>query len=304
MDTHSDPQWVARRLATIEPSWTPDGARGRARLDERLAAPRHRGMWWAAAAAAAVLLAFAMTPTGSVLAQELWYRLLVSRVTVVRLDLSEVPLDTSITTDGLQVSVSNAREAAEKAGFTPHLPSSDMLAGDPEVSVTGALHVRQTIRRGDLAAALSRVGASDLDVPVEWDGVTLRATVGPLVIARYPGDIEILQMAPIELDIPAGFPLARFAETAFRAGGLSWWEARKLGREFAARPAWLLDIPDDEVVTIEHVTLPTGSALLLEDLDDRGAPIRVTVIVSRPTRIYAVSSPTRHESLQLAGVLP
>lgn len=302
MDTHSDPQWVARRLATIEPSWTPDEARGRARLDDRLAAPRHWRMWWAAAAAA-VLLAFVMTPRGSVLAQELWYRLLVSRVTVVRLDLSEVPLDTSITTDGLQVLVSNAREAAERAGFTPHLPSSDMLAGNPAVSVTGPLHVRQTIRRGDLAAALSRVGASDLDVPVEWDGVTLRATVGPMVIARYPGDIEIVQMAPIELNIPAGFPLARFAETAFRAGGLSWWEARTLGREFAARPAWLLDIPDDEVVTIEHVTLPTGSALLLEDVDDMGA-IRVTVIVSRPTRIYAVSSPTRNESLRLAGVLP
>src|SRR4029450_7000108 len=97
----------------------------------------------------------------------------------------------------------------------------------------------QTIRVQRLSAALAAVGASDLDVPAEWEGVRLRAEIGPVVSAKYVDrsaapahDVEILQMPAVRLEMPGGFPLARLAEIVFRSAGSSWWEARRLGEEY------------------------------------------------------------------------
>ncbi|MEP6594083.1 MAG: hypothetical protein ABJC51_10345, partial [Acidobacteriota bacterium] len=209
-------EWVAARLAPLAPAWTPDLIRARD-LVQRTGARRHVGIYGAFAAAAVVLVILA--PSGRTLAQDLWYRMFVSRVAVVRLDLSQVPLDTSIRTDGIQRTVATAREAAERAGFVPRFPTADVLAEAPALSVTGPIEITQTIRTRDLEAALTRAGANDLEVPAEWNGVTLRGFVGPLVIATYPGSVEIVQTTPIRLEMPTEFPLARLAETAFRTAG-------------------------------------------------------------------------------------
>lgn len=161
----------------------------------------------------------------------------------------------------------------------------------------------QTIETKALEAALLREGATDVEVPAGWNGTRLRAVIGPMVVANYPGEVEVLQMAPIRLEMPAGFPLVRFAEVAFRAGGLPWREARKLAEEYAAQPAWLLDLPADEPVVVETVKLARGDGLLIEDPDESGG-VRATVIVSRPTRLYSVSSPSRDQSLRIANTLP
>jgi hypothetical protein len=299
--THLDSQWVAGRLATLTPTWSSNVARARALVDVRTSATRRITFHQLLAVAGAVaLIIAAIAPPGRALAQELWYRLLITRADVVRLDLSLVPLDTSIRTDGLQQQVGDTQEAARIAGFAPFLPSKDVLAEAPALSVAGPIEITQTIRTADLQAALMRVGASDVEVPVQWNGVSLRAVIGPLVVAQYPGDIEVLQATPIHLDLPAGFPLAQFAEVAFRSAGLSWWEARKLGQEFASRPAWLLDVPDNQLARVE--TFPAGDSFLIDEIEDDGQR-RVTVIMSRATRVYSVSTPTREMSLRVAGAL-
>ncbi len=290
-------EWVAARLAPLAPAWTPDLIRARD-LVQRNGARRHVGIYGALAAAAVVLVILA--PSGRTLAQDLWYRMFVSRVEVVRLDLSQVPLDTSIRTDGIQRTVATAREAAERAGFVPRFPTADVLAEAPALSVTGPIEITQTIRTQDLEAALARAGANDLEVPATWNGVTLRGFVGPLVIATYPGNVEIVQTTPIRLEMPAGFPLARLAETAFRTAGLSWWEARKLGEEYAANPAWLLDVPPNDFASVETIALPGGEGLLIEEA---GGEANATVVVSRPTRLYTVSSPSRELSIRVAATL-
>ena len=243
-----------------------------------------------------------LLPQGRALAQELWYRLLVTPVAVVRLDLSRVPLDTSIRTDGLQQPVASVEEAAVRAGFRPSLAPDGVLALAPALSVTGPIDITQRVQARALAASLAQQGVTDLDVPDAWEGVTLRGRIGPLVIAEYGEDVQIVQAPPVQLDVPTGFPLARFAEAVFRAGGLSWWEARRFGEEFAARPAWLLDIANDETAAIETVELPGGEALLVEEADE--GQTRATIIISRPSRIYTVSSPARAVSLQVAAALP
>ena len=46
----------------------------------------------------------------------------------------------------------------------------------------------------------------------------------------------------------------------------------------------------------------TGEALLVEEADE--GQTRATIIISRPSRIYTVSSPARAVSLQVAAALP
>jgi len=128
------------------------------------------------------------------------------------------------------------------------MPKVDGLPDTPLLSVVGRLEMTQTIHVGRLSTALAAVGATDLEVPGTWDGVRLRAEIGPMVSAKYlvdasragaGRDLEIVQMPAVKLEMPADFPLARLAEIVFRSAGSDWWEARRLGEEYATNPAWL-----------------------------------------------------------------
>jgi hypothetical protein len=165
------------------------------------------------------------------------------------------------------------------------------------------MEVTQTVHASHLAQALQRVGATDLQVPARWDGVILRGTIGPLVFAHYPGDVVLLQAPPARLDLPADFELARFLEIIFRIAGLDGTTARTLGLQYAKQPAILLDIPEDEAAIVETLQLPRGEALLIEDPNEEGGS-RVTIVVSRPQRIYSVSGPDRGVVERVAGALP
>src|SRR5580658_5046186 len=166
METNLENHWVADRLAAIEPQWGPNLARGRELLHTRLTGRRHSWTWmaWtrmaAAAAAAAVCVAVLALPDTRALAQELWYRFVLNRVDVVRLDLSKLPLHLQVTTNGLEQSVQNMDEAQRKTGFRPYLPSPGVLSANPGITVTGPIAVEQTIHVRDLESALGKVGAT------------------------------------------------------------------------------------------------------------------------------------------------
>ena len=305
METNHEDRWVADRLATIEPQWSPNLARGREMLDARLARRRYSWTWVAAAAAtAAVCVAVLALPATRALAQELWFRFVLNRIDVVRLDLSKLPLHMQVTTNGLEQHVQNTDEAARKTGFRPYLPSPDVLYATPDINVAGPIRVEQTIHVGDIESALGRVGASDVHVPQEWEGVQLRTEIGPIVAANYPENIQILQARPIALSVPSGFVLEDFTEVAFRSVGVSLWEARAMARKFAAHPAWFLDIPPDQLVNVREVALQAGAGLLIEDLNEKGAVKRVTVFRSTTERMYAVSARDRELCIKIANALP
>jgi hypothetical protein len=309
METNHEGHWVADRLAAIEPQWGPNLARGRELLNARLAGRRHSWTWmaWtrmaAAAAAAAVCVAVLALPDTRALAQELWYRFVLNRVDVVRLDLSKLPLHTRVTSKGLEQSVQNVDEAERKAGFKPYLPSLQVLGVNPGITLTGPIVMEQTIHVREIESALAKVGASDVQVPAEWEGTQVRTEIGPVVVANYPDDVHIVQGLPIEFSISSGLVLEHFAEVAFRSIGVSLWEARAMAQKFAAHPAWLLDIPPDAVVNVQEVALRTGPALLIEDLDVKGVVKRATVTWSTSGRMYSVSSRSRELSTKIADAL-
>ena len=156
MDMHPENAWVAARLAALTPTWNPNPARARAAIDQATAPERRAPAYrLAAAAAGALLAAVLLAPSGRALAQELWYRLFVSRLQVVRLDLSRVPLDTRISTNGAGQSAASVAEATTIAGYTVELPPAAVLAGEPVLTVLQPVDIRQTIRKDTLSAALA-----------------------------------------------------------------------------------------------------------------------------------------------------
>jgi hypothetical protein len=301
MNKQTEARWMAERLAVLEPEWTADTEAAAMRLDEKAASRgRSESAWVPVAAAAALALAAIVVPQGRALAQELWFRLIATRVDVVRLDLSNVPLDTQVISNGMEQRVATVDEAEQKAGYRPYLPTEGLLG----LSVTGRISVTQTVRVSKLNIALEKAGASDARVPPEWDGVTVRAEIGPMVVASYGANVQVGQSKPVEIFAPAGFPLDRLAEAALRSVGLPWWEARLIGRRFAAQPALLLGIPPDEAAAVREVTVRGRTGMLVEDFDEHGAPQRASVMFSGPDRMYAVSSPTAELSLRIANTLP
>lgn len=305
METNREDRWIVDRLAAIEPRWRPNFAHGRELLDAKLAERTHLWSWWVATVTTATLcVAVLAFPGTRALAQEIWYRLVLSRVDVVRVDLSKLPLRLRVTTNGLEQGVQDVYEAEQKAGFRPDLPPPAVMDMVPGITVSGPIMVEQTIHVRDMESALGKMGASGVQVPVEWEGMQLRVHIGPMVTANYPDNVQIVQAQPIELSVPSGFSLEYFTEVAFRSIGVSPWEARAIARKFAANPSWLLDVPADKLVNIQEVALQAGPALLIEDLDDKGNVERATVIRSTSERLYSVSSKSPELSVKIMNALP
>jgi len=303
MEINREDQWVADRLTLIEPAWSPDRVRARAMLAAGLNTHRRLSPWaLTAGAMAAVCVGALALPQTRALAQELWTRVALNRVEVVRVDLSNLPLSAHVTSNGLEQGARDAAEAERLAGFKPLFPAS-VLSASPKMSVTGPMVLEQTIHVSDIRSALTKLNATDVQVPDEWEGVTFSATIGPMLTANYPGEVQIIQARPFSLTMPTGFPLKRFAEVAFRSIGVSSRDAGAMATKFAANPAWLVDIPSDELVGIQEMSLVSGEAVLYEEYNDNGGVARETVILSTPERVYAVMSPNRDLSVKLASAL-
>lgn len=304
MEVRNSSEWVAERLAHVKPAWEPETAKARLLVEERSALrPRHQGWRLAAASMAALALAAIAIPQGRAIAQEVWFRLFLDRIELVRVDFSDSPFRSNVSVSG-QRAVPGVDEAEAQAGFRPQLPLAAAWPGTPSLAVVGTMTLEQTVLADELKAALGRNGASDVIVPDQWDGMTIRASIGPMVAASYPGEIQILQAKPVQLFLPAGLALERFAETALRSVGLSWWESRAVARRFAAQPSLLLGIPADEAAKIEEVRLRWGTGMLVEESnEDRGGIERVTLLFGTKDRVFAVMSPSREECLRVADQL-
>ncbi len=304
MEKNEEARWVADRIAELDPAWSADWAHGRKLLDAGITGRRRSRHWPALAAAATICAAVVALPQTRVLAQQLWVHLILNRVDVVRVDLSDLPLRAQVTPGGPPQIAQDLDDAERKAGFRPYLPEPGVLPAHPSITVIGVMTAEQTIHVGELQAALNKAGAGDLRAPAEWEGVQLRARIGPLVNLGFPEEVGVLEARPVEVSFPAGFPLQLFVEMAFRTIGRSGPEAQSLAQEFVRNPAWLMGIPADEVANIERVSLRKGAAMLIQETNDDGTPGRVTVLRSTNERMYCVLTNSRQLALRIADALP
>jgi hypothetical protein len=303
MDLDLD-RWTRDRLATLTPTWQPDVARGRALMHARTRRRPQPARWLIAAVATVTAAVLIMLPQTRSWAQELWARFFL-KVDVVRVDFDNWPLEPDVTMRGGQQAAADLTTAEANVGFTPVLPPDDVVGGHATLSTIGVISVSQTVQVRDLQLALDRAGVTDVRVPVAWNGVQLRADIGPILAADYPNDVQILQARPISLVVPATFPLSSFAEVAFRAMTLSPSDARALARQFVATPSFLLGIPPDETATVEPLNLRNGPALLVEEFDDNNPNRiqRVTVIRNTTDRVFAVTARDREVAARIAESL-
>jgi hypothetical protein len=303
METNNEMKWVDERLSVLEPVWRADLGRGSGLLNAGLRRRAPFRLWIPAAVTAAFCIAVALPQTRAV-AQQLWSHFVLNKVEVVRVDFSDLPLNSEISGHGMPEAAPNLNDAAKKAGFTPFVPAAGVPSGQPSITVLASMDFTQTIHVAQLRAALEKAGAHDVAVPPQWEGAQLRYSIGPLVNLGYKGDVGILQAKPIEFSIPTGFPLQRFAEVAFRCVGLSERDAEAMAQKFTANPAWLLDVPSDDAADIEQVILRSGPALLVQEFNEDGRPPRVTVLRSTSDRIFAVETSSRQQALEIGDALP
>jgi hypothetical protein len=303
METNNEMNWVDERLTVLEPAWSANMARGSELLDAGLRRRAPFRLWIPAAAAVAVCIAIALPQTRAV-AQQLWNHFILNRVDVVRVDFSDLPLNSEISNHGMPQQARNLDEAEQLAGYRPFVPAAGVPEGQPSLTVLGATEFTQTIHVAALRAALKKAGVDNVIVPPEWEGVQLRYSISPMVNVGYKDDVGILQAKPIEFSIPNGFPLQRFAEIAFRCVALSERDAAAMAQKFTANPAWLLDIPSDASADVEQVILRSGPALLVQEFNDDGRPPRVTVLRTTSDRIFAVETNSRRQALEIGDALP
>lgn len=285
-------RWVDQRLEVLNDTaeLQPNLARARARLHARqsAAAPRGRALWFGVAASACfILLAL---PWPRALAQQLWERLLLGRIAVVQVDSEDLSEDITamfIMEPGHfdQEPVPNVTEAERIAGFRPLLPPAGVLKGMPALAVVKRVTLAtKPLNTRDMQRALAGAGAADITVPKEWDGLTLTAEAGPVVVAAYD-DVEIMQSAAFRMNTPPGFRFGRFMEMAFRVFGRSADEAKTLGAKFEANPALVVHFP--ERAPVRDVALRSGHGIIVGDLagDDP-----ICFFWNTPERIYIVTA--------------
>jgi hypothetical protein len=244
-------RWVEDRLESLEvsPDFQADPVRLHARLRERMSMARTTvRRLRVVGAMTAVLVAVLALPGPRAAAQRLWNQLTLGRVAVVAIDRSDLPEDIAAVfamqpQPWSQASVGSVDEAERIAGFRPLLPSPSVLNGRPTLSVIGSVSLStKTLNTAEIEQVLAAAGVTDLAVPKQWEGTTLVAHGGPVVVAEYQ-DFELIQAAPFRMTTAAAFEFGRFMEIAFRVFGRDAGEARTLGRRFAANPALVMHFP-------------------------------------------------------------
>ena len=288
----NDRDWVDERLNTLKMAdeSEPDIVRARAKLRALQSgpAPRSRGVWLLAAAAACLVLA--ALPWPRALAQQLWDRLVLGRIAVVQVDSEGVSeeiasvfiMEPRPTT---QDPVADEAAAERIAGFRPLLPPDGILKGKPTLSIVKrAVLATRPLKTADIERALASAGVSDIAVPREWEGLTLIAEAGPVIVADYDG-VQIMQSTPFRVNTPPGFQFGRFMEMAFRVFGRRADEAKALGAKLEANPALVLHFPEREPV--RDVALRSGHGIIVGDLNSDDL---ICFFWNTPDRIYIVSA--------------
>lgn len=297
--------WVDRQLASLPVTdKEPNMARGLAIL----AARETRRHWTLAAATVGVsCVALLALPGTKAFAQRVWESLFLKRAEVVRVSFEDIPQ--SLSADILRggagpEGVRDIDEAERKAGFRPIIPRAGILSSSPSFSVTETLEARLILRRADLLKALRKAGSSNVDVPAAWDGASIGARIGPVIVADY-GQTTVLQCRPPMLSTPAGFDTARFVQVALRILGVEEREARRMSDKFAANPAWFWGIPRDKQATIQEVSLASGPGVYIEDFDTHGMREGAVVIWNTAERTYLVGGRISRElAMAVANSIP
>jgi hypothetical protein len=244
----------------------PDASRARARLrDRHVQAARTARRRWIAVSVTVVTCGLLALPWPRAAAQRLLKQLSLNRVEVVDVGRADLPdsvpkIFTMEPGPWNEEPAASLEAAVRRAGFRPLLPPTGTWGSPTLTTIDTVTLSTPTLRVAEIERALAVAGVSGVAVPRDWDGTTLVAEGGPVVVASYP-NLTLIQASPFRMTTPAAFQFGQFMEIGFRVFGRSADEARALGQTLAENPALVMHFP--ERGPVREVRLQTGGRGLL-----------------------------------------
>jgi hypothetical protein len=220
---------------------------------------------------AALALAFTLEPVRAA-AREFLDLFRVKRFAAVPVDpqrlqrLAQGGLDfKSLVADQVQVVVApqkpeivaSPEAGAVAAGITVQQPGVlPQRAALVETTLGRPGSFRVQVDTGKLEALAQAAGASEIEIPAWWNGVTIDVETPPVLAMRYARTTELgdgrppredgfmlLQSAIPQVELPEGFDLATLGRLGLRLAGMSAEEALSFSRAIDWRATMLVPVP-------------------------------------------------------------
>jgi hypothetical protein len=291
--------WIDDGLRGLTAAETlrPDVSRARARLERRaISAAAHRRQLMAGTIVAAIVLV--ALPGPRTLAAQLWNRLVLGRVVVVdvpRANLPESVTDVfAMTPTSSDNSCCYDRATVERlAGFRLLLPTAGVRGAPGFMAIERLTYSTKPLHVDEIQRALRAGGVTDVQIPRAWEGTTLVAEGGPVIVAVYQDpitkrEIQVMQAAPFHMTTSSSLQFGEFMTLAFRVFGQPPAKARELGARLQVNPGLVMHFPK-RGTTVVDVPLRSGvGGVLVDEGESDGA----CFFWSTADRIFALSADT------------
>jgi hypothetical protein len=289
--------------------------------------------------AALILALIVSIPATRALADQVLNLFRVEQVTVVPVDftgmqeltgngalgkqISEL-VSSSITMEqkpGNPVTVADAADASQKAGFTVRLPQN---ATSSRISVMGNAAFKFTVDQTKAQALLNEAGRSDLVLPTSIDGAVISVNIPASVQADYgscpdPSTYDVNQRGPMSrqypdcvilseipsptVDAPANVNVAQLAQIGLEFTGMSQDQAAAFTNSVDWTSTLVVPIPKN-AATYKQISVDGVTGTLIQRPAD-DAPQYVLIWVKNGI-VYAIGSlgVNSQQALDMANSLP
>lgn len=272
-------------------------------LMKRILYPKFRPLWLGLAAILIIAAAFSF-PSVRVWAGEFLGVFRVRQVTVIPIDTTGLSslngnstlgnqigqlLSNSIDVTqkpGTPVSVSNAAEASQVAGFTVRLPSNQASA--PQLTVQDGTAFTVVVNRSRAQALLDESGHGDLQLPASLDGAKIDVKIPTAVSAgygncpnpaavntdsplngngspgrRYADCVMLVQIPSPTVNTPPDLDLAKLAEIGLEFTGMSPQQAQAFSQNVDWTSSLVIPIPRN-AATYQQVSVDGVTGTLIQ----------------------------------------
>lgn len=254
-----------------------------------------RPVWTALAVIAVLALVFTVTPANA-WASSFLGLFRVQKVQVVsfnpaaaenargQLDANQAAIkqvfadDLKISDHGSTVTVASAAEAAQKAGFTPRVPSA---MTNPVISVRPGMNATFTINQPKLQSLMDAVGIN-AQLPASTNGKVITADVGDAVAvssagcpvsnkalqseASVPSNCTVLVQLPSPVvNTPEGLNVQQLGQAMFQFFGVSAADAQQLSQRIDWTSTLILPIPQGSKLQYQDIQVDGVTGTFLQE---------------------------------------
>lgn len=165
-----------------------------------------------------------------------------------------------------------------------------------EISVTGYGRTRFQVDTQKLGSMLEALDIHDVQVPTELNGRSFTIEMPRAIRQHLQSEhrqVEFLQAASPEIQMPAGTDLSRLGEIGLRVLGMDSNQARRMARSIDWTSTMVVPVPLD-ATTFREVTIQGQKGLLITGSEDEKTPsgrtrMRNLLLWSDGGRLYALT---------------